>query len=325
MRSKIKNLTFAFTIVGFILMANVGYAQSYKNEVGFITDNDYYISSKHDRYYTEGSFVYYRHALKQENIHPKIEKKIIDFEMGQKLYNSYWSHVPDPNMHDRPFAGYAYASAAMSWLYKSESVLKASAQLGMLGPSAMGKETQTFFHKEVLKAYYTVEGWQYQVKNELGLNLDLSYQHLFYHSKNRLIDISGTSALQLGNTFSGANAGLIIRFGKMNRFYESSSVNSRIKNKSGDTQKTPLEIFLFTKPQLNFAAYDGTIQGGLFRADKGPVTFGIKHWVYVQQIGLNFAWKRFSSKAIVTLKTKEVQSNAKAYQYASGTFAYHFN
>ncbi len=325
MRSKFTVTTFFLVIACLLLTTDICKGQSYKNEIGFTTDNDFYIAFKQDRYYTEGTFAYFRHALKQENLKPTIEKKIVDLELGQKIYNPFWSHAPDPKQHDRPFAGYAYAGAAMGWFYKNESIIRASAQLGILGPAALGKQTQTFFHKEVLKAYYTVDGWDYQVKNELGLNFDLSYQHLFYHSTNRLIDVSGTSAVQIGNTFSGANAGVLIRFGKLNPFYESSYANSRIKNKQGDNRKTPLELFLFTKPQLNFAAYDGTIQGGLFRSDKGPVTFGIKHWVYSQQIGLNFAWKRLSSKVIVILKTKEVESNAKAYHYGSGTFAYHFN
>jgi len=86
---------------------------------------------------------------------------------------------------------------------------------------------------------------------------------------------------------------------------------------------TQLPIFPFIK--MYHSSYDATIQGGLFRSDKGPVTFGIKNWVYSQQIGFNFAWGRLSSKIIVTLKTKEVESAAKAYHYASGAFAYHFN
>ena len=325
MSSKIRASKFLLLAILSLLAANFCYGQSYKNEVGFMTDNDFYIAFQQDRYYTEGTFAYFRHALKQENLKPGLEKKIVDFELGHNIYNPFWSHAPDPEKHDRPFAGYAYASATMGWFYKNESILKASAQLGLLGPNAMAKETQTFFHKEVLKAYYSVEGWEYQVKNELGINFDLSYQKLFFHTRNRLIDVSGSSSVQIGNTFSGANAGLVLRFGKMNPFYESSFSNSRIKNKPGDTRRAPLELFLFTKPQVNFAAYDATIQGGLFRSDKGPVTYGIKHWVYTQQIGLNFGWKRFSTKAIVTLKTKEVQSSAKAYHYASGIFSYHFN
>lgn len=290
-----------------------------------MSDNDLYIAFKQDRYYTNGNFAHFRHALKQENLNPKIEKKILDFELGHKVYNPFWSHVPDPNMHDRPFAAYAYASAGVNLFYKNESILKASAQLGIIGPSALGKEVQTEFHEKILKAYYTVEGWEYQVKDEIGLNLDLSYQSLFYRTSNHLVDVSGATSLLIGNTLSGINVGLLFRFGNLNPFYESSYANSRIKNKQGDHSKTPLEFYLFTKPQLNFAAYDATIQGGLFRSDKGPVTFGLRHWVYSQQIGVNFAWKRLSAKYIVTLKTREVKSQADAYHYGSAVFAYHFN
>ncbi len=290
-----------------------------------MSDNDLYIAFKQDRYYTDGNFAYFRHALKQENLNPKLEKKIVELELGHKIYNPFWSHVPDPAMHDRPFAGYAYAGGGINLYYKNESILKASAQLGILGPNALGKEVQTEFHKKVLKAYYTVEGWDYQVKDEIGLNLDLSYQRLFYRSSSRLIDISGASSVLIGNTLSGLNAGILFRLGNLNPFYESSSANSRIKNKQGDTREVPVEFFLFTKPQLNLAVYDATIQGGLFRADKGPVTFGLRHWVYSQQIGVNFAWKRLTAKYIVTLKTREVKSAADAYHYGSAILAYNFN
>ncbi|MGF1923849.1 MAG: lipid A deacylase LpxR family protein [Bacteroidia bacterium] len=325
MRPKYKPSTLFLSIICVLLPTTLCFGQAYQNEIGIMSDNDLYVAFNQDRYYTEGAFAYYRHALKQDNLAPKFEKKIIEFELGHKIYNPFWSHAPDPKLHDRPFAGYAYASAGMGWFYKNESILRATAQLGILGPNALGRETQTFFHEEILKAYYSVEGWDYQVKDEVGLNFDLSYQQLLYHTPNRLFDLSGATAVQIGNTFTGANAGLVLRAGLMNPLYESSYANSRLKNKKGDNQKSPLELFLFTKPLLHLAVYDGTIQGGLFRSDKGPITFGIRHWVYSQQIGLNFAWKRLTAKAIVTLKTKEVDSPAKAYQYGSGILSYSFN
>ncbi|MEJ5994656.1 lipid A deacylase LpxR family protein [Pedobacter sp. Du54] len=322
MTSKIRIL---FVLLFLTLSNSTSFGQSYKNELGIMSDNDYYVDSEKDRYYSEGAFTYFRHALRQENLDPRLNKKIIDFELGHKIYTPYSSHAPDPKSHDRPFAGYAYASGSMGFFFTNQSILKARIQLGILGPKALGKEVQSTFHKDVLKAYYTVEGWEYQVKNEVGLNVDLAYQRLFYQFDNHLLDLSGTSSVQLGNTFSGANAGLLIRFGKLNAFYESSYANSRIKNKPGDKSRTPLEFYVFTKPQVNFVAYNATIQGGLFRSNKGPITFGIKNLVYAQQIGLNFAWWRLSAKAIVTLKSKEVESNAKAYNYGSGVIAYHFN
>lgn len=287
-------------------------------------DNDFYIAFQQDRYYTTGTFGYFRHALKQDTSNQKIEKKILEIEGGQKIYNAFWSHAPDVTTHDRPFAGYLYAGAGLGWFYKSEAILKVSAQLGILGPSSLAEQIQTGFHK-LINAYWAVEGWDYQVKDEVALNLELSYQHLFYRTNRKLFDFSGSSGVLLGNTFSGANAGVLIRFGKLNPFDDSSYANSRIKNKVGDDKKSKLEFFLFTKPQLNFAAYDATIQGGLFRSDKGPVTFGIKNWVYSQQIGLNFAANRFTGKYIVTLKTKEVESTASAYHYGSFAFSYRFN
>jgi hypothetical protein len=323
MQAKLYAIILRLSFICMILSSKICFGQSYKNEIGAMAENDVYIAYLQDRYYTNGFFAYYRHALKQENLKPKIEKKIIDFEIGQKIYNPYSAHAPDLKLQDRPFAGYLYGSAAMGWFYKNEVILKASAQVGIIGPHAFGEEMQTAFHK--LIGTYTVEGWEYQVKDELALNLNLSYQRLFYHTANRKIDLSGASSLLLGNTFSGANVGILIRFGNMNPFYESSYANSRIKNKQGNIRKTDREFFFFTQPQLNFAAYDATIQGGLFNKDKGPLTFGIKHWVYSQQIGVNFASKRWNSKFIVTLKTKEIDGPARAYHYGTAVLAYSFN
>ncbi|RZK43610.1 MAG: lipid A deacylase LpxR family protein [Pedobacter sp.] len=321
---KIKSIPSILLILVLTATSFSSHSQSYKNEIGFMTDNDFYIAFKQDRYYTTGTFAYFRRALNQENVDPKFEKKILDLEIGQKIYNAFWSHAPDVTTHDRPFAGYLYGGAGLSWFNKDESILKASAQLGILGPGAMGEEVQSSFHK-LINAYYSVEGWDYQVKNEIALNLDFSYQRLLFSTKNRLVDVSGSTNVLLGNTFSGANAGVLIRFGKMNSFFESSYSNSRLKNNQGDNRKPDFELFLFTKPQVNFAAYDATIQGGLFRSDKGPVTFGIKNWVYSQQIGFNLAIDRLTTKFIVTLKTNEVESAAKNYHYGSIVFTYSLN
>ena len=321
-------LTYKFTTLCLFILISVVFttsvdAQSYKNEVGAMAENDVYIAYLQDRYYTNGFFFNYRHALQQEKADSKLEKKTVDFEIGQKIYNPYSAHAPDLNLQDRPFTAYLYGSAALNLFYKSENILRLNGQVGIMGPDAFGEETQTAFHK--LIGTYTVAGWEYQLKNEIALNLDLSYQHLCYKLPNNKLDLSGTSTLLIGNTFSGANLGFLIRFGNMNRFYESSYANSRVTSQKDRTAKTSREFFFFTKPQLNFAAYDATIQGGLFRTDKGPLTFDIKHWVYSQQIGVNFASKRWTSKFIVTLKTKEEDGPAKAYHYGSIILAYGFN
>ena len=67
-----------------------------------------------------------------------------------------------------------------------------------------------------------------------------------------------------------------------------------------------------------------TIEGGLFINDKGPVTFGIYHYVYQQQFGLTFSSARWSASYIAFIKSREVRSTALGDQWASLNIAYRF-
>src|SRR5690606_27431693 len=105
-------------------------------------------------------------------------------------------------------------------------------------------------------------------------------------------DFSLQSYLNMGNTFSGAGAGILFRAGQMNKFFSSVSNNSRISNSAKDTIPAK-EFFFFTKPMLNYVAYDATVEGGLFTDNKGPVTYNTKHFQYSQEFGVNYAVKRW--------------------------------
>lgn len=310
----------AFLLSAFILPA---FSQNYKNEAGTTSDNDVYIAFLKDRYYTNGNFLHYRHAIKQAKTSLKFAKKILEFELGQKIFTPYSAQAPNPALHDRPFTAYLYAGTTLIWFLKNESLFKLSAQIGTIGPNALGQEVQTSYHK--LLGIYKIMGWEYQLKNEAGLNLSGDYNRLLYRTKNQKADITAASSAMLGNTFSGANLGTMLRFGKINPLYQSISYNSLISNNPTLKEKPHKEFFLFTKPQLNFVAYDATIEGGLFSKDRGPITFGIKHLVYSQQVGLSFSADRWSASYIATFKGKEVESSADPYRYASLILLYRFN
>lgn len=298
------------------------FSQTFKNEAGATSDNDVYIAFLKDRYYTNGLLLHFRHALKQRSDSNNTIKKIIEFEIGQKVFSPYSAQAPDPAKHDRPFTGYLYIGSTYNWFYKNETVFKINAQIGTIGPNAFGEEVQTSYHK--MLGIYEVKGWDYQLKNEAGLNLIAEYNQLAYRSNTKKLDITGSSSVLLGNTFSGANIGMLFRLGKINPLYESLSFNSLISN-NNSSKKTKNELFLFTKPQLNFVAYDATIEGGLFRKDKGPITFDSKSLVYSQQVGLSFSSGRWSASYIATFKGKEVESSADPYRYASLVLLHRFN
>jgi len=309
-------------ILLFLTIFKPAYPQerNFKNEFGFRSDNDAYLALGQDQYYTNGLFINFRHAIHQKNLQSKIVKKIWEAEAGQYLYNPYTGSINNTSEIDRPFAAYLYAGGKFTWFLKDEQTFEIAVNAGTVGPSALGEEVQEGLHKAI--GFYSIKGWEYQIANEIGVNSSFKYSRLFFQKQNDN-DFSLNTYINLGNTFSGAGAGVLFRAGQINSFFNSVSNNSRISNSIGDTipQK---EFFFFTRPMLNFVAYDATVQGGLFTDNKSPVTFSPNRLQYSQEVGMNYAAKRWTVNLFVTFKSKEVKAQKKAHQYGSAVIYYRF-
>lgn len=317
---------FLIVIFSFISISKL-FAQDHKNQFTLTSDNDQYINPNHDRYYTDGVVFNFTHALKHDTLRSSLAKKILEFEFGQRIYNSYTASArrlqPDPFVFrsysiDRPFTAYLFAGAALNFLYKNENALKLNAEIGTIGPVALGEQAQDGFHN--FFGLYKPRGWPYQLKNAPGLNLRGDYKMLLYRNGDNWFDVAFNPTVWLGNTFTGASAGMQFRFGHFGKFYGSTITNSRVSNDVGEQQTH--EFYFFTTPQINYVAYDATIEGGLGLSDKGPVTFGIYHYVYQQQLGLEFASARWSANYIAYVRSREVKSTALGDQWASISLAY---
>lgn len=314
-----KQLFLALLISIFSISA---YSQTYKNEFGFRSDNDSYLAQGSDRYYTNGLFIHFRRAINQQNLKEGLEKKTYEITAGQEIYNPYSGFAPDPSRQDRPFAGYLYAGGALSWFYANESILKTSAEIGTTGPHSLAEGGQDLLHNTV--GFYTLEGWDYQIKNALTINLSAQYTRLLQRSSNKATDFSFEGYANVGTTFNGAGAGILFRAGGLNQLFNSAYTNAVIGNNPKTKTLVKKEVFFYAKPQLNLVAYDATIQGSLFN-DNDPVTFGVKPLVFAQQIGFNYSSQRFTFDFGMIFKTKEVKSTAKAHQYGSISMFYRFN
>lgn len=297
-------------------------AQTYKNEFGFKSDNDSYLAQGSDRYYTNGLFINFRRALDQQQLKPGLEKKVYEISAGQKMYNPISGYAPDPNRHDRPFAGYLYAGGAMSWYYTNESVLKTGIEIGTTGPASLAEDGQELLHNTV--GFYELAGWDYQIKNEMAVNLSAQYTKLLHRSSNNATDFSFEGYANAGSTFSGAGAGILFRAGGINQLFNTAYTNAVIGNNAKTKSLVKKEVFFYAKPQLNFVAYDATLQGSMFN-DDSPVTFDTKPLVFAQQLGFNYSSQRFTFDFGMIFKTKEIKSSAKAHQYGSISMFYRFN
>lgn len=311
--------SFLLSLIAIFFFCEVN-AQSFKNEFGFKTENDAYLATLNDRYYTNGLFIYFRRALNPNNLSENVEKKTYEISVGQKIYTPYWGMVAKKEDQDRPFAGYLYAGAAYSVFYKKESLLKTSIEIGTVGPNSLAQDAQEFLHKTV--GFYTPAGWEYQIKNEIAVNLSANYSKLIIRSNDNAVDLSGNGYANLGTTFSGVGASAVFRAGKLNQLFNSAYHNAVI-GESKIKRLNNSEFFFYLKPQLNVVAYDATIQGSLFN-NNSPLTFGVKPIVFEQQFGVNYSSQRFTIDFNVIFKTKEVKSAAKAQNYGGLSLYYRF-
>lgn len=321
MNKKIFLLTVSFCISCFLSEAQTKY---YQSEFGFRSENDSYLAGGQDRYYTNGLLLNFRTALDQSKLRNKnLNKMILEFEAGQEIYNPQSGSILSIVNVDRPFAGYLYAGAALNLLYNSENNLKLSLQTGTIGPSSLAKEAQELMHDVV--GFYEINGWQWQVNNELAINASAEYNYLLKRSTTGKVDFTANSYVNVGNTFSGAGAGIMFRTGAINPFFNSASSQSRISNNARVKNEVGREFFFYAKPMLNYIAYDATIQGGLFIKDKGSVVFDAKPVVFSQQAGAIYSQNRFTVDFSILFKTREVESLAKPHQFGSIALYYRFN
>lgn len=328
-------LALPFFLFVLLCVDKSAYCQSktYKSELGFKSENDSFLGTGQDRYYTNGLFITFKKAI-DSKIHfdsvyvakhpdfPIRVKKIWSASIGQYMYNAQSGRISDISFVDRPFAAYLYASGSLQFLGSNENTGKLSLQVGTIGPSAAGKEAQELIHKTF--GFYDIKGWEYQVKDEIGFNALLNLHYFLNRSADKTTDFSLPIDVYLGNTYSGLSAGILFRAGFLNPFYHSIATQSNVSTYQ-EADVNEKEFYFFLKPTLNFVAYDATISGGLFRKDKGPVTFKTNPLVFSQEIGLAYAKKRWTVDFSVIFKTKEEKAMIHSHQYGSVDLFYRFN
>ncbi|WP_179414752.1 lipid A deacylase LpxR family protein [Mucilaginibacter sp. E4BP6] len=304
------------------------FAQSHSNEIGVETDNDSYLLRGSDRYYTDGIFIYFRHALAVDSS-SKLQNKVLGFEAGQKIFNPQTGNInvtgyyDDPSYIDRPFAAYLYVGSTLNFLYSDESNLKLSAQFGIIGPSAYGKQVQTWVHKTL--GFYTPAGWEYQIDNNAVLNLSAEYNRLLARTTG--FDVSLSSYGNLGNGFSGAGLGPLFRFGNFNQLFNSVSTQSTVIRKNKKASLHQHELFFYYKPQINYVAYDATIQGGLFtkhNPNSMEVTSDKEPFILSNQLGVAFSTSRFVFDIAAIFHSKDDKEMARVHQWGAITGLYRF-
>lgn len=305
----------------FLLFSVTLWSQNTSAEIGIVTDNDLYTSTKNDQYYTNGLQVFYRYLSKKSK--PEVLKKINELRIGQFMYMPRDIYIDEEQMFDRPFAGYLFAEFGNTNFYKNQSVLKKSIQLGYVGPNSFANQVQSSTHK--LFHYTAFEEWNYQIKNTLAVQTYFMFSKPFLNSINsKRIDFQWQSEAKLGTIFTGFSTGFVTRIGikKLVSISDSNFYGATLNN---DNEPIEREFYFYLAPSFNCQIYDATIQGSLFN-DTSPVTFNLKPFRFNGEAGLRYRKNNWNLSYAFIYRGKEVNFERNmGYFYGSIGISYLFH
>lgn len=298
--------------------------KTFSRQISITTDNDRYLFQGEDRYYTNGTTITYSTVGRNHN--SNITKQVNSFELGQKLFTPYSRRIYSPDQIDRPVAGYLYGKYKRTNFY-SNNLLQLGISIGTIGNSSLGESLQDGFHQVIrVNSDYWGWIWEYQIKDEPALNLHGSYAFSLLNLEvPSFFQVTPVTKATLGTHFTNISQGLLFQLGKFNMMHQSAYWQGNLRGAPRMEFNEGPEFFLYYYPCLMFQLYNATVQGGMFRKDKGPITSSIESLLLSQQVGIMFSFHRYTAGLQVTFQSKEASTQRHKHSYGSFQLGYAFN
>ncbi|ADD68392.1 Protein of unknown function DUF2219 [Denitrovibrio acetiphilus DSM 12809] len=135
------------------------------------------------------------------------------YSFGQNMYTPTDIKIENPPKNDRPYAGWLYGSVGLI-AETGKRLDQLELTVGVVGPASLAEQTQKTVHRMIDSP--RPEGWDHQLKNEPGFVLTYQRSWRSYVSKSMLgvpYDITPHAGVALGNVFTYASTGFVIRYG----------------------------------------------------------------------------------------------------------------
>ncbi len=189
--------------------------------------------------------------------------------IGQNMYTPRDITIAAPQPYDRPWAAWLYIGAVAQSV-KEDRLHTVEFDLGVVGPPALGKPVQTFWHDLVNAA--EPKGWDNQIPGEPGFMI--SYLHKRRYGDSNGLQFVPHAGATLGTILTQARIGGLLRLGQNMTGFGPDSIepggamlkNARRQHDEGRAQ--PWEWFAFAGADGRLVGYNIFLDGSLFR--EGP-------------------------------------------------------
>ncbi len=267
--------------------------------------------------YFSGSDKAYTHGFKAELLYTKKESESVFAERfmlnaGEKSINTFgWGIMQTmmtPGDLSNPLiapSDYRYAcSIAITRARHSSNPLKkynlqTEYVVGVLGPVAMGKETQDAMHKLIRDEL--PRGWSTQFKTSALLNVNLIAEKQLFGIWKSIEYIGGVKSAA-GTSLTAVSFYTLLRLGKMNPYFNGYLPQYLQHGK----QKDSWQLYVIVRPSLDFVLRNAHVQGGTFRPERTEVNRNGEHLTTEPRRRLNPIGYALDYGIVLTIKKVSV-------------------
>ncbi len=294
------------------LLSTNSTAQRIENTAAFrqINNDNYFKIHFENDFFTHTDW-YYSQGISLEFVNPALEKNPLNkilLRLDNQLDNNKKfgldlqinaftpTDIVNTPPNDRPYAAtLTLKNFLISNNFESKSRLSSSLVLGVIGPSAFGKEIQTQIHKWTDN--YLPLGWPQQVKNDVIINYNVNHEQRIF-DLGHFLALNTNAQLKLGTMNTKLQAGITLMAGKFISPFEANAEQKRF------------QFYAYSQPLISVVGYDATMQGGLFNRNS-PYTIrdgDITRLTVENQTGVILQIHRFHVEAFVAFISKEFEA-----------------
>jgi len=226
------------------------------NVVGGITDRGYTNGTRADFFYINNKPARFLHRIMPRAGDSSVNTYGFSVMQVMITPKNILRRIPEKN--DFPYSGALFATHS---LLSTNAIKKYSWQsellLGVLGPPSMAEQTQKAMHH--LVGYFKPNGWDYQLKTDLLLNISVAGEKQLAHIKKAVELIGGAQAFA-GTALNGLAAWSILRFGIMDPYF-----NGYLSRYSTTREhRNRQQLYFLLRPAVEYTLSNAFIGGGIF-------------------------------------------------------------
>lgn len=297
-------------------------------QLRFIGENDRLsLFGNDDKYYTNGGTLTYETPA--QNSLRSVWDHRNHYGIGQELYTPKDRLSKIPRRGDRPYAAWLYGMIGASW-DDGESLDVVTLRAGVVGPSALGHQTQDNIHN--VMNVEKLNGWDTQLRDEPGINLEWRRNWRIAVMGKAMdggfgIDIVPTLYAEVGTVRDSVGTGAQVRLGKnlpadygVHDMRKGGVDGAPVAFKS-ENFLYPDSYYLFAGADYEYRVWDMTLKGNMYH-DSNSVT--MYHAVRQYGFGAAMHWGTTKLTFANYVRSREFVHQEGVFWYGSLSLSHAF-